>query len=920
MPQKRRCLVVVSVVSGRNFVDKPSASIIVEAKLDREILSTDPVPHCPSPNFEQELAWEVDRASLKQYRLQRTSIKLQIFAVHCDDSRDHLGYVVLDIRAATEHKVFKWFSVLNSKLRPSPEIYCGLYIDPCNIGITDVPTDFCSTALSVKPFVENFENQLVSGFQLSDSEFFPSATQDCYLISVVLVSIPQLSKLLPKDLSPSSKFKLFLRFLDNDLFFWEFTEEDCTKLAAHHCRFLIRSSMESIKGCFLQSNLFEIRLYVEDKQIGYCQGNLPLISGQINSNTRYPFCVDSTFTLNSPQTGNGDSPIILRFNIDKCDIQPVPNSPTQNVTKTERPPFDVDSALAQMHNTQQPAPPQQQVTPRSTAPGIPTNYTTENGQLRRFCYVIELKTIRAHCDSHLPKDIFVYAKYVYPLFGTTNPIMTLPPVQLSTTEDKHFSQGFCAFELAADFAEFKSRLLEEPLNVEILGRSPEATGGSEPSLGWAVIPLGEVFSRPIVNLTNSQRRSKDGIAEVKLNGKPVAQIIYSLVLDDFGLFNSSPAAEVGLVNKFGERSPIDVKKATENVNTTPTDIRQTSEYRTALELELWKANEEERFKDALKHREQKMLVVFAQEWKRRDEEREALCKKKMQEYQLLENKLRSVLEALMERERQLNAKETNLNAVQLDLERKIELRERDLKDGVQRKVRETEQALGAERQRSSQLSNELAHLRERYQGLEERLTMEQQLKATAASAVPTFDSRRATDQTRRDEEEIRRLQLELVRLTTELTGAQGQLSSLERRLDGALRGRLRYKDLWTRALQEVARLRQEAANATKQELQRKQAEVEGLRREQSLLLRAGDIHNPPAQVNGGNAQRMEGMTSTNPADSPNVYDPILDVHLKRLLEERECLLASGVYYKDDELIVDLDKEIQRLRLAITSAT
>lgn len=31
--------------------------------------------------------------------------------------------------------------------------------------------------------------------------------------------------------------------------------------------------------------------------------------------------------------------------------------------------------------------------------------------------------------------------------------MTLPPVRLSTTEEKHFSQGYCAFELAANFTE-----------------------------------------------------------------------------------------------------------------------------------------------------------------------------------------------------------------------------------------------------------------------------------------------------------------------------------------------------------------------------------------------------------------------------------------------------------------------------------
>ncbi|KAM3184222.1 hypothetical protein ACTXT7_008810 [Hymenolepis weldensis] len=366
-------------------------------------------------------------------------------------------------------------------------------------------------------------------------------------------------------------------------------------------------------------------------------------------------------------------------------------------------------------------------------------------------------------------------------------------------------------------------------------------------------------------------------------------------------------------------------------------------------------------------------------------------------------------------------------------------------------------------------------LRERCQGLEERLIMEQQLKATATtattSAVQSIDTREIIDRSKRDEEEIRRLQFELVRLTTDLTNAQSHIFSLEQRLDGALRGRLRYKDLWTRALQEVTRLRQEATNATKLELQRKEAEVEGLRKEQNLLLRAGScmvLQNNPGQSNGDYAQRpilhywrkpsnttkvaaefttttsfvckvrkgllnenngdelavtrkrkehcqrsadlfthserlshfkrdeacirkryglerenkacvkdppflvavsydskkvpevhenvvkdnryyrgregkrihgdevtqqvrvsrtivlsstnrMEGVTSTIP-DNPNICDPVLDAQLKRLHEEKQNLLASGIYYEDDVLIMDLDKEIQRLQVAITNTT
>lgn len=62
---------------------------------------------------------------------------------------------------------------------------------------------------------------------------------------------------------------------------------------------------------------------------------------------------------------------------------------------------------------------------------------------------------------------------------------------------------------------------------------------------------------------------------------------------------------------------------------------------------------------------------------------------------------------------------------------------------------------------------------------------------------------------------------------------------------------------------------------------------------------------------------MEGVSSTIP-DNPNIRDPVLDAQLKRLREEKQNLLASGIYYEDDVLIMDLDKEIQRLQVAITN--
>ncbi|OON15867.1 hypothetical protein X801_08325, partial [Opisthorchis viverrini] len=59
------------------------------------------------------------------------------------------------------------------------------------------------------------------------------------------------------------------------------------------------------------------------------------------------------------------------------------------------------------------------------------------------------------------------------------------------------------------------------------------------------------------------------------------------------------------------------------------DVRSTAEYRTAFELELWRANEEAKFTARLKQREQLLMATLAEEWHKRDNEREAICRKKV---------------------------------------------------------------------------------------------------------------------------------------------------------------------------------------------------------------------------------------------------------------------------------------------------
>ena len=53
---------------------------MVEAQFNKEVLTTDPVPHVGGTlPVSTELAWELTKKSLQQHRLNRTPIKLQVW-------------------------------------------------------------------------------------------------------------------------------------------------------------------------------------------------------------------------------------------------------------------------------------------------------------------------------------------------------------------------------------------------------------------------------------------------------------------------------------------------------------------------------------------------------------------------------------------------------------------------------------------------------------------------------------------------------------------------------------------------------------------------------------------------------------------------------------------------------------------------
>uniref|UniRef100_A0A0X3PVH8 C2 domain-containing protein n=1 Tax=Schistocephalus solidus TaxID=70667 RepID=A0A0X3PVH8_SCHSO len=1032
MKIRDRYLVVVALISGRRFTAKPGYNIILEAKFDKEILTSDPVSHTDEPKFEQELAWELDRQALRQHRIKRSSIKLQLFSVDPSTPvKEPIGYLVLDVRSASSKKVFKWLPVLHSKYKTCPSLYCGIYIDSDGHEVVlSVPTSQQTMELEClqvnpKRCLTAKAGRSFQYFQIGPSNI----AQEDFLLSIDILSVHNVTSLLLTDTAlPAAglcPFKVALNVLGVDLEGSEFGDPVFASFLEDHFTFNLRSAVDFLRAYFSKEGHLTVRIKCGDQVLAASNVNLLDLLQQVDHAFLKPVSSHETILfhpinaekqsgIRGPGDGSDAAFVVLRFALQRDSAKAVVSRPLTNcdetVTFSGRPQhlndtdllaaskvetngrndkqdptgdilFDLDLAVANLTPNCEPpttaatvmSPIHPTAVPLQSASRSPPPQAS--APVHRFCYSIELKALQA--ITPLPEDSLVYARYVYPLFGSRSPVMTLPPVALPGTDETVLPQGFCTFELAAEPAEFRQRLTEEPLVVEVLNRN-KANNGVEVLLGQASFSLEQVFYEQPHQLAHCSRIRKDGVAAVKSTNDAVAiaKLTYSLTLEDFGPHKSAEEYDEGqpqqktdekgtedtapvspLVSRPRSSNPTapphvsrrqrisstdgsvtsclrPSRSATDLPNAfPPVEVRQTAEYRAALELELWRAEEEARFKASLRQREQKLMAVFAEEWQRRENERELISKKRLSEYQALENKLRATLDSLALREKELSFGEAELERARAEAQRDLQIRQRELSASAKRQIRELEHELSLERSRYENLQTQVTEWQTKCAALERELDRSRTQKQKAETPKPDAFTAGEEDST------ARRLQFELVRLNTELAKTRDQLVVTERRLDQALRARARYKELWGRALNEVARLKQEAEANTRQALQRREAEVESWRQR---FLRQDDGVNtahasasaapqrPPSGEVGQSCSlsqlrselerlqalqsNRDGEVTAGPSNQTGRLQPnsVNQTQLARLLEERGALLTSGVYEEDDQLILDLDQEIRRL--------
>lgn len=222
-------LVVVTVHEGRNFelpdgygaeknqVDKYVAYL--EARFNGEILVSDPIElTCLNPQFNTELAWELDRKSLHLFRIERAPIKLQCFVENVTTRQKKLvGYSIMDLRSAqsNDEPAFEWKLLLNSKYtglaQKRPELFYALQLQKFDsdragnesIGFqSDAKEDEsqdCLSSLDIYNFDKDLRVKLADGYHKIWDAKSGKSEDDCrkfYNIGIVIASAANLNKLI----------------------------------------------------------------------------------------------------------------------------------------------------------------------------------------------------------------------------------------------------------------------------------------------------------------------------------------------------------------------------------------------------------------------------------------------------------------------------------------------------------------------------------------------------------------------------------------------------------------------------------------------------------------------------------------------------------------------------------------------------
>lgn len=975
MVTKDRYLVVVSVLEGRKFPKRSKHKVFVEARFDGEVLATDPVPHIETPEFTNEVAWELDKKGLHQHKMQRTSIKVQVYAQEFSSSvREAVGYVVLDLRSAQTKQAAKWYPLLHSKYNKSkPEIKLAIYIDEDKGNVSfkakETPNRTIELSTNIDPkFLKPELNEVDGYYQIGPVE----SCNEHFVLSVTVSFAENLPQLIPTNKAlPASGYFFYYSVLGNDVRNDAFYDLLNPNFPAERASVRIRSSVEALRAFFISQPGIEVHLCCGDQSLGNCEIPLKdLIKKGSTEIYMHPVKVEGAFALLPPkriqeQTGDissnlsphvGASVVLRKEEVgqapSKEELKNALNnksyqgrsrsqspklahnsqSPSSsNKVKTnavrERssnphvasPPSPHDGSYTETFESDSKDEKQPQLKhsegPRKEKPQpafvthtqqnyhgeVMTSSTEEHiavpASPHHYCVSLDFRYIK-NLDVKHHANIFL--RYTYPFFGSSAPIITQPPVEVRKGMEVLIPQSFCTFDFATTAQQLQDTFFRIPLLIEVWDK--DVNKSESQLIGAVQLQLSNAIR--VEKIAAVHPSGMSGWRQIWSNDLPIISAAQNekigelnavISLEDWGSINTQQVAVVeGDIASQASTLPPTVHHNLAN----PEEPRETLEYKAAMELEMWKEQQEAIFKSQMKQKEIQHMKTLAEEWKKRDKEREVVAKRKEQEYQQLSDKLQKRITDLEKREKQLSANEHEVLRLKKDLEREHERKMTEMREASRRMKEDFEHQVQMEKAKAKEQDEYILRLKT-------QIAEEETKRKEAEHEFAKYKEQQNSKPEVRLQSEINLLTLEKV--------------ELERKLDAVTKSKIHYKQQWGKALRELANMKQKEQIVAKAQLKKQQQELEHMRL-RYLAAEEKEVVNSERRELEEIKNELNHLREHSQQDSVKSFQPLcpdtetLDAteedHISRLIEERDSLLRTGVYTTEDRIIAELDRQIK----------
>eukprot|EP00112_Aurelia_sp_Birch-Aquarium-sp1_P009678 Seg2106.2 transcript_id=Seg2106.2/GoldUCD/mRNA.D3Y31 product="Centrosomal protein of 120 kDa" protein_id=Seg2106.2/GoldUCD/D3Y31 len=988
-----KVLLVVGIIEGKKFPKRPHHQILVEAKFDGEILSTDPVDHHESPDFTTELAWESDKKSFHQHRLQRTPIKLQCYAINTNDQyKEPIGYCVLDLRSVQMNKSTpqkqQWHTLLNSKyhgLKPELKVVISLEDEsqkstPQSQGFKQQSTE---EEEKLEAVLDENEGHYLIGIKSQATHIF--------CLSITTATAKNLTQIIPsdKELKQQDGFYFFYKLLGNNVTSEPFFDAINPNFPAERASVRIFTNLQTLKQ-FIAKN--------SSLQFHFCSGEtslasttislLPILKDDIAKNS--PSKIEGLFPLQAPQSNssaqekienaallgvsivlkmeseehaqapsNGASPVLAGGG--EAFVPEHPFSPQRPKPKSK----DTQAKSADQPKKQRPELPKDK-DPRVTKhpnrslqfeddspSGSPkqdnidhTKSRTKKEQRRdvvsiemprmnHYCYSIDLRSVN---NLEIDHPINCFCRYSYPFFGSSAPILTSPAVEVRRNTEVLLPRSFCAFDFATTPSLIQQTLSRIPLMIEIWHRDAHR---KDALFGVCQIDLSCVFSaEKIVVQGEKYRQIHSQVANIlsPSSSKKVIGLLHVVL----GLENFGEVAEQHTLTAIGTTQSLLSATTTENTTSESSDIhahaqpmqqqqqiqqqqqpqqrqqqpqqqgppREQPEYKAAIELELWKEQQEQAFTKLLQQKEITLMQTLAEEWKKRDKEREMIFQRKVDEYSKLEEKLRTSITDLERREKQVATNEAEVQRLKADMTREHEQKLSFLREASVRMKDDCDHRVELEKLKLQELKEQNQRYKEQIQNAEKRYKdKENEIMVVHEQLANRPESK----------------------MQAELSLALLEKVELERKLEIATKSKIHYKQQWGKALRELAKMKQSEQMAAKARLKKQERELEHMRlrylaaeekeiiktekeelanvKEQLQRLKESHVSSQPTPPQ---QQQTTQQATSNPTKEvkDDHRQSYFENRIAKLIEERDTLLRTGVYSTNDKIISELDRQIR----------